>query len=82
MGPWWCGFCSVWTNHDTAHHEAPIAVGDLVRLTNADSNPDLRRLLGRQGRVEALRGAQLIVAFASRSGTDSVRVDPGQITKL
>lgn len=69
----WCGLCNAWTEHDTAHHDAPgkFQPGDMVTVTDA-AELDQSHLIGKTGRVEKVLGSQVTVAFPGRSVTTTV----------
>lgn len=77
--PVWCGLCSGYGDHDTAHHGSNgLIPGDLATIVGiSDTLPaSLQMFRGRSGRVEQVRGNDVTIALSGRrGGTDTITVD-------
>lgn len=69
MGNQWCGICSSYSDHDTAHHatDGGAAVGDVVPVTYEHREY--------QAKVEEVRGRRMRVSFPVGRRTHTIWVD-------
>lgn len=80
----WCGICSAYGNHDTAHHGTSAkglayAVGDSVvhskaKCDQTDCLLAMGNLHGTRGRVEGQRGNGYTVSFPNHGRTLTVQL--------
>lgn len=80
----WCGICAQYTEHDTAHHgtQGGLAPGDIAIVLKTVP-PDQQHLVGREGRVEQVRGSQVTLALPGRrGGTDTFTFQQDHVERI